>query len=120
MPTVTGAAWNTKTLRQILTSGRVAGYRDHHGEPVGKRDRPEWKEILDEKTWREHGGHSAGPGPQAEPGGAQGYLLGKGVLRCGSMWREARRQPEAAQPGRRPGAHPGYACRKEKGGCGKT
>ncbi len=34
MPTVTGLEWKTTTLKGMLTSGRIAGLRTHHGEVV--------------------------------------------------------------------------------------
>ncbi|MHB8437838.1 MAG: recombinase family protein [Acidimicrobiales bacterium] len=34
--TVTGRQWSTTVLRTILTSGRISGQREHHGEIVAK------------------------------------------------------------------------------------
>ena len=82
VPTVTGAAWNTKTLRQILTSGRNAGWRDHHGEPVAKSDPPEWKPIIDEDTWRQLRPVLLDPA-RKRTRVARSYLLGWRLLRCG-------------------------------------
>jgi site-specific DNA recombinase len=36
IPTVTGRPWTTTVLRTILTSGRISGQREHHGEIVSK------------------------------------------------------------------------------------
>ena len=41
--TVTGRPWTTTVLRTILTSARVSGQREHHGEIVAKGD---WPVIL--------------------------------------------------------------------------
>lgn len=35
VPPVTGGEWRTPTLRNMLSSGRIAGLREHHGEVVG-------------------------------------------------------------------------------------
>lgn len=43
--TANGKAWRTPTLRQVLLSGRIAGIRDHHGEPAGPAA---WPAIISE------------------------------------------------------------------------
>jgi hypothetical protein len=45
VPTVTGAKWSTTVLSHVLTSGRIAGWRDRHGEPLTRSD--QWEAILD-------------------------------------------------------------------------
>jgi site-specific DNA recombinase len=34
--TVTGAAWSSTTVRRLLSSGRISGQREHHGEIVAE------------------------------------------------------------------------------------
>jgi DNA invertase Pin-like site-specific DNA recombinase len=111
--TVTGAPWNTKTLRQILTSGRIAGWRDHHGEPVKRTE--DWKPIIDEDTWRQLRAILLDPA-RRRTRVARSYLLGGGLLRCGRCG-----YPLFASPQRNAAKElvPAYSCRKEKGGCGK-
>ena len=116
IPTVTGASWSTKTLMQILTKGRIAGWRDHHGQPVTKTD--EWPAIIDEKTWRQLRAILLDPS-RKRTRVARSYLLGPDQIRCGLCG-----GPMVASPQRYGAAQgyrvvPGYACRKEKGGCGR-
>jgi DNA invertase Pin-like site-specific DNA recombinase len=40
IPTVTGKPWTTTVLRTILTSARISGQREHHGEIVAKATWP--------------------------------------------------------------------------------
>ncbi|HEY2085420.1 MAG TPA: recombinase family protein [Mycobacterium sp.] len=113
VPTITGAAWNTKTLRQILTSGRIAGWRDHHGQPVKRSD--EWKPIIDEDTWNAVRAILLDPA-RKRTRVPRKYLLGSGLLRCGSCG-----GPLVASPFKRKAGEeliPAYACRGERGGCG--
>jgi len=114
VPTVTGAAWSTKTLLQVLTSGRIAGWRDHHGEPLGRSD--QWEPLIDEDTWRQVRAILLDPARKRTKV-AQKYLLGQGQLRCGTCGGKLVATPQHDTAGnliRR------YACRKARGGCGKT
>jgi DNA invertase Pin-like site-specific DNA recombinase len=43
--TVTGGAWRTSTLRDVLRSGRIAGLREHRGQVVGPAM---WASIITE------------------------------------------------------------------------
>jgi len=45
--TVSGKPWRTPTLRALLASGRIAGLRDHQGQPIGKAV---WEPIITERT----------------------------------------------------------------------
>lgn len=73
-----GEEWKTTTLRGILRSGRIAGIRDHHGEPAGPAA---WPAIISESKHhqilamfesKKRSGRRA----------ARRYLL-SGMLRCG-------------------------------------
>jgi site-specific DNA recombinase len=51
VPTTSSAeSWGTPTLRQMLLAGRIAGIRDHHGEPAGPAA---WPAIISEETHRQ-------------------------------------------------------------------
>jgi DNA invertase Pin-like site-specific DNA recombinase len=114
VPTVTGVQWSTRVLRQILVSGRIAGWRDHHGEPVTKSD--QWTPLVDEDTWKALRAILLDPA-RKRTRVARSYLLGQGLLRCGVCGGQL-----VATPERRAGGElrPRYGCRKEKGGCGKV
>jgi DNA invertase Pin-like site-specific DNA recombinase len=114
IPTVTGTAWEAKVLRQILTSGRVAGWRDHHGEPVTRSD--EWKAILDEQTWRAVRAILLDPARRRTVA-PRSYLLAPSLLRCGGCG-----GPLVASPQRNSAGDlvPAYGCRKIRGGCGSV
>lgn len=45
--TVSGGPWRSPTLRGLLTSGRIAGLREHRGEVVGPAV---WPPIIDQAT----------------------------------------------------------------------
>lgn len=48
-PSVTGLSpWNVTVLTKMLTSGRIAGFREYRGEIVAVA---EWKPILDREKW---------------------------------------------------------------------
>jgi DNA invertase Pin-like site-specific DNA recombinase len=119
VPTVTGAPWSTGVLRQILVSGRVAGWRDRRGEPFS-RPQPgsaeEWEAILDEGTWNDVRAILLDPARKRTKV-ARSYLLGQGQLRCGTCGGKLVASPQKDTAGnsiRR------YSCRKVIGGCGKV
>jgi len=47
IPTATGHKWENSSLRRILISPRVGGYREHSGRLIPAV----WPAILDQKTW---------------------------------------------------------------------
>lgn len=112
VPTVTGTKWSTKTLKQILVSGRIAGFRDRHGEVVKKG---QWDPLVDKATWDQLRVLLLDPA-RRRTRVARRYLLGQGVLRCGSCGGQL-----VAAPWRNAAGVlvPRYGCRKERGGCGK-
>lgn len=76
--TTSGGNWQTSTLKQILTSGRIAGYREHRGVKVAKSV---WEPIITEEQHRQiltHVESRRRSGRRAP----QRYLL-SGMLRCG-------------------------------------
>lgn len=76
--TTNGGRWQTSTLKQILTSGRIAGYREHRGVKVAKAI---WEPIITEDQHRQILAHVEArrrSGRRAP----QRYLL-SGLLRCG-------------------------------------
>jgi site-specific DNA recombinase len=107
VPTVTGKAWRTTTVREILVSPRRAGLREHLGVVVGPAV---WPAIITEEQHRRVVAlmrQNANSGRRA----ARRYLL-SGMLRCGkcdnrlySMPRESKRR---------------YVCNSgpDHGGCG--
>lgn len=83
-----GAAWSPQTVRQMLRSPRLAGWRVHqgrtatdaHGNPV----RGQWEPILDDTTHRRVLAALAKPETRyrVPRRGARHYLL-TGIVRCG-------------------------------------
>jgi site-specific DNA recombinase len=105
--TVSGKDWRTPTLRAMLTSGRIAGLREHRGTVVGKGI---WEPIITEDdrrrvlariTERQVSGRRT----------PQRYLL-TGLLRCGKC--QARLWSSPRKTTRR------YVCLSgpDHGGCG--
>jgi DNA invertase Pin-like site-specific DNA recombinase len=109
LPTARGSQWRTPTLRGILASPTVAGYREHHGTIVGKA---KWEPILDEATWRRLRLMIRDPSRTRIPP-RRAYLLTGGIARCGRC--DAPLHAQRKESGARQ-----YACigGPDKGGCG--
>jgi DNA invertase Pin-like site-specific DNA recombinase len=76
--TPNGGAWYTSQVRRLLSSPRIAGLREHHGEVVAEGT---WPPILDRQTWEVLRARIEGRAlPQGRP---HKYLLSGGLLRCG-------------------------------------
>jgi site-specific DNA recombinase len=110
LPTVVGGPWSSHVLRQVISSPRVAGMREHKGSVVAGGN---WPPILDTETWQavqsRLATHRRVPGSQARTS----YLAG--LLRCavcGKHLRSVRTSNKARAYACRPG--PGL------GGCGKV
>jgi DNA invertase Pin-like site-specific DNA recombinase len=117
--TVTGAAWNTKTLKQILVSGRVAGWRTHQGQPMQPdptKHVQRWKPILDEATWKSVRAILTDPSRKRRGRAPRSYLLGPEQIRCGRCGHGLSAHPQRRANGE---PVPAYACLTDKGGCGR-
>jgi DNA invertase Pin-like site-specific DNA recombinase len=79
VPTVTGAAWTTRTIRDILLRPRNAGIVTHRGEEAGPAA---WPAILPEATWRAVAAQLTSPKRRTSPGNAPRWLLSL-IARCG-------------------------------------
>lgn len=109
IPTMAGAEdWRTTTLRQILIGGRIAGIRDHLGEPAGPAA---WPAII---TREQHDQILATMRSKQRTGrrAPRRYLL-SGLLRCGKCG--IKLYSSARQERRR------YVCMSgpDHGGCGQ-
>lgn len=109
VPTVTGGSWSVQTLTSILTSGRIAGLREHKGVVVAKG---RWEPIITEER---HQALLVALSPRRRRlRKGRTYPL-TGLLRCGlcgTSMRSLQRENERRT----------YACRKGPGhaGCGKV
>jgi site-specific DNA recombinase len=113
VPSVSGHAWTTVGLRRMLTSGRIAGWREHRRELVA---RAEWPGIIDRSTLDRLRALLLDPARRVTTGPVvRVYLLGGGVARCGHCGQPLRSAPRADGTRR-------YACRKmpTMTACGKT
>jgi DNA invertase Pin-like site-specific DNA recombinase len=110
VPTTGGGEWRTTTVRQIMTSPRIAGLMEHRGEVVGPAA---WPAIITED---EHRRVVASFAARRRSGrrAPQRYLLSGGLLRCGKC---GARMYSSPREGRRR-----YGCLKgpDHGGCGRT
>lgn len=106
VPTVTGSGWTVTTLQSILTSGRIAGLREHKGVVVAKG---QWEPIIDEDL---HERLVRALAPKRKLRKVRTYPL-TGFLRCGKCGAPLK------SLGRENGGR-SYACRKGPGlgGCG--
>ena len=112
---MTGAPWSTSVLRGILISPRIAGFTTRHGEPSKERS-DKWEPLIDEQTWNDVRAILMNP-DRKRSRVPRRYLLGFGVLRCGSC---GGRLVAAPQRNREGALVRRYACRKDRGGCGKV
>lgn len=113
VPTVTGATWTTIAMHRILTSGRIAGWREHRHQLVAKA---EWQAIIDRPTLDRLRALLLDPARRVTTGPqVRAYLLGGGMARCGRCGHPLRSAPRADGTRR-------YACRRmpEMTGCGST
>jgi DNA invertase Pin-like site-specific DNA recombinase len=115
--TTTGRPWGTRTLRQMLLSPRMVGYRAHHGQIMRDGDgqpiqNGEIEPILDLSTWEGVCAVLTDPARKVSAvGRAPSYLLTGLVFCgvCGARMRGIRRSnghvsygcPDAADGGRR-------------------
>jgi DNA invertase Pin-like site-specific DNA recombinase len=117
--TVTGKTWATATIRGMVMSPRIAGFREHSPAVNGKRVRSGevagkamWTAIVDEESWRRVRALLTDPARRKNRA-AQRYLL-TGVIFCG------RCDAPLVAGGRHGTRH--YVCNNEPGrrpGCGR-
>lgn len=109
IPTVTGAAWSTMLLGQILRSPRIAGFRQHRG----KLHPAAWQPILEPDVWGTV--QIALKTTRTPPGRPVEHLL-SGIAVCGLC--------RTGMTGNRTAAGvPGYRCppiQSHGHGCGKV
>lgn len=106
--TVTGKAWTSPTVRQIIASGRIAGLREHKGEVVAKAV---WDPIITEAQ-RDKVLARMATNARLGKRSARRYLL-SGLPRCGKCG--AKLASAARETTRR------YVCigGVDHGGCGR-
>jgi len=110
IPTVTGAAWKTQTLRRLLMSGRISGQREHHGELVAAS---EWPGIITPTETTRIRALLSDPSRRTNRS-VRRYLLVR-LLRCGQCGELLVSRPKEGGARR-------YACASGPGlsGCGRT
>ncbi|NUK87122.1 recombinase family protein [Streptomyces lunaelactis] len=105
VPTVTGAPWNSRSVKSIVTKPRVAGLRAHRGDVVGDAV---WPPILDRGQWEDVCARLAGRVRNVDLT-LQRWLTG--VLVCSKCGR--------TMPGAQGNNGVRYWCATPRGGCGK-
>lgn len=105
-----GGEWSPQTLRRMLSSGRIAGQREHKGEVVATA---EWAAIITPAESAAIRARLADPERRTNKS-ARRYLLVR-LLRCGLCSERLVARP-------RSGGQRRYACAKGPGlsGCGRT
>lgn len=116
--TVTGVPWSTTTLRRLLRSARIIGWREHHGRLVAKA---EWAAIVDETTGRRLRRLLDDPVRNKFDTTARLYLLA-GMVRCGNPDCGANlvARPAIQLKNGTRYRYRRYACTTDKGGCNKV
>jgi site-specific DNA recombinase len=95
VPTPAGGMWYTSQVRRLLTSPRIAGLREHHGEIVAEAT---WPPLIDRDTFDRLVARIEGRA--LKQGRPHKYLL-SGVLRCGHCKQPmtgASHRPNKAKP----------------------
>jgi len=108
--TVTGRAWTTHSVRQLLYSARISGQREHHGEIIGPAA---WQPIITPAQTTRIRALLNDPERRTNRV-ARRYLLA-GLLRCGACGTTMVSRPRSDGRGR-------YVCSRDPGrnGCGRT
>jgi site-specific DNA recombinase len=78
VPTPAGGMWYTSQVRRLLTSPRIAGLREHHGEIVAEAT---WPPLIDRETFDRLVARIEGRA--LKQGRPHKYMLSGGILRCG-------------------------------------
>ena len=112
VPTVTGAAWSSTTVKRLLRSARIAGWREHHGQLVAEA---EWPAIVDFEDWRRLRRLLDDPARNLSGVTSRSYLL-SGMLTCGNCGTRLTAAP-VLRKGHR---YRRYACLRDRGGCNKV
>jgi DNA invertase Pin-like site-specific DNA recombinase len=81
VPTVTGARWSTRSIRDILLRPRTAALMVHRGEILEGVTAP-WKPILSRDVWQAVTALLTDPSRRTSPGNTPRWL-GSGLYRCG-------------------------------------
>jgi hypothetical protein len=129
IPAPRGGQWAATSLRNLLTSPRIAGWREHKpgrgrndGAPYGGGEftaEAEWPAILDRPTVERLRRVLADPSRRRGPNGRT-YLLSGGLAKCGAVDEAGNvcggnLAGQAGNRGRRE-----YRCSVSGGGCGRV
>jgi DNA invertase Pin-like site-specific DNA recombinase len=109
--TVTGARWQATTLGRMLHSGRIAGWREHHGQLVAQAV---WPAIISAEDSRKLRRLLDDPTRRLSDTQARSYLL-SGMVTCGRCGARMTAAP-VMRKGHR---YRRYACLKDRGGCNR-
>jgi site-specific DNA recombinase len=101
-----GRRWDTPRLRELLTSPRVAGLRENGDELV----EADWPAIIPREEWEQLRAILADKPTRKGPKEPRTYL-GSNTYCCGIC--------ETPMIGQARLGTPAYACRRERGGCGR-
>jgi site-specific DNA recombinase len=110
IPTVSGTAWTSLTLRRILMSARISGRREHLGEVVAKA---EWPAIISAQQSDRIRAKLGDPDRRTNRSARKYFLAG--LLRCGHCQMKLYARPRDDGTRR-------YVCASGPGfgGCGKV
>jgi site-specific DNA recombinase len=101
-----GRLWDTNRLREVLTSPRVAGLRQNGDELV----EADWPAIISRDEWEQLRA-ILGAAPTAKGPKEPRAYVGSGIYICDHCGTPMLGQARLGTPA--------YACRREKGGCGR-
>jgi site-specific DNA recombinase len=85
--TTTGRQWGTRSLRQMLLSPRLAGYRVHHGRLI---ETTHWQPVIARDVWEQVRSILTDPARTTRVGGGQPRYELVGLVYCGECGRRLR------------------------------
>jgi hypothetical protein len=85
--TTTGRQWGTRSLRQMLLSPRMAGYRVHHGRLI---ETTHWQPVIDRELWEQVRAILTDPARTTRVGGGQPRYELVGLVYCGECGQRLR------------------------------
>jgi site-specific DNA recombinase len=113
---VAGGFWRSNSLRRVLMSGRICGWRDHHGEMVAEA---KWPAIVDKETVELLRRRLTDPARTTATSRKRKHLLTGGLLTCGRVLDDGEVCGHVLYSKPQNGKS-GYGCLSEQGGCGRV
>lgn len=110
VPTSTGAQWSPTTVRRLLMSARIAGFRSHHDQITGPAV---WPAIITREQHERLRAILSDPKRNRAAGVTPRSYLLSGFVRCGGCGAKMTAAPTGRGKRR-------YHCMRDRGGCNRV